>query len=141
MYIISGWCLPILSVRNGFTNHELSGQQCSEPLKLVCNAENLNSTDIIWFAGSTVLAVYSFSSRDQFPLSLQSDVINATAQIENAYYNGNFNYIDFTLTVNVKDLLPFQEQNISCGSMYIRSNAFKINNFQVVGKISLYKQL
>ena len=133
--------MPILSVRDGFTNHELSGPQCSEPLTLVCNAENFNSTDIIWFAGSTVLVVYSFRSSQPFPVSLQSDVINGTAQIENAYYNGDFNYINFTLTVNVKDLLLFQEQNISCGSIYIRSNAFNIKNFNVVGKITLYKHL
>ncbi len=128
------WSLPILSVRDGYANHELSGPQCSEPLTLVCNAENFNSTDIIWFAGSTVLVVYSFRSSQPFPVSLQSDVINGTAQIENAYYNGDFNYIDFTLTVNVKDLLPFQEHNISCGSLYIRSNAFKVKNFNAIGE-------
>ncbi len=128
------WCLPILSVRDGFTNHEISGLQCSEPLTLVCNAENFNSTVIIWFAGSTVLVEYAFRASDPFPVSVTSGVVNATAQIENAYYNGNFNYINFTLTVNVKDLLLFQEQNISCGSIYTRSNAFKVKKFNVIGE-------
>ncbi len=136
------WSLPILSGRDGYTNHELSGLQCSEPLTLVCNAENFSSTDIIWFAGSTVLAVYSFSSRDPFPVSLQSDVINGTAQIENAYYNGNFNFINFTLTVNVKDLLPFKEQNITCGTTYTRSNAFNVKNFNAIGEnVIIYSTL
>ncbi len=128
------WSLPILSVRDGFSNQELSGPQCSEPLTLVCNAVNFNSTNITWFAGSTILVAYSFRSSDPFPMSLQSDVINGTAQIENAYYNGDFNYINFTLTVNVKDLLLFQEQNISCGSIYTRSNAFNVKNFNVIGE-------
>ncbi len=82
------WSLPILSVRDGYANHELSGPQCSEPLTFICNAENFTSTGISWFAGSTVLVAYALRSSYPFPVSLQSDVINGTAPIENANYYG-----------------------------------------------------
>ncbi len=111
--------------------------RCSREVTLTCNALELNSPRIRWFAGDTVLAEYNFILADVYPRKVMTESINATAQISHANFTTTFNYFNFTLSVNITELLPFQGQNFTCGTTSMRSNAIPVpvDNDEDQGKL------
>ena len=109
--------------------------QCLREVTLTCNALEFNSPIISWFAGDTVLARYYFIVIDEYPRVVRTDSTNATAQISYANFTTTFNYFNFTLSVKVNQLIPFQGQNFTCGTTSMRSSAIPVDNLKVLGKI------
>ena len=59
------------------------------------------------------------------------DLLNATVQLTTATFTGGqFSFINFTLSASVSDFLSLQGQNISCGSLALKSS-FRIIEFTV----------
>ncbi len=103
----------------------------------MCNAQEFNIPIISWFAGDTVLATYNFIVTDVYPREVSTDSINATAQISHANFTTLFNYFNFTLSVKVNQLIPFQGQNLFCGTTSMRSHAVPVDNLILLGKICM----
>ena len=120
---------------------KLSGEQCPGTLTLTCDAVNFGTGDIInWFVGDDRLAVFDFAV-DSFPFTTTTspNLLNATVQLQSATLtNGQFSYINFTLSASLSDFLSLQGQNITCGSSLMRSSSFEITSFTVINESSLY---
>ncbi len=112
----------------------LSGPRCSGEVTFTCNAPKFNNPGISWLAGDTVLATYNFIATDVYPKEVMTVPINATAQISNANFSTTFNYFNFTLSVNVNQLIPFQGQNIFCGTTSMKSNAIPVDDLKFLGE-------
>ncbi len=112
----------------------LSGPQCPREVTLTCNALEFNSPRISWFAGDTDLAQYNFILTDVYPKEVMTESINATAQISHANFTSTFNFFNFILSTNLNELVPFQGQNITCGTTSMRSSAIPVDNLKLLGK-------
>ena len=116
---------------------QLSGEYCPGSVILTCNALGFGTSGLIdWYINDTVLARYTFRVDDKFPfIVMVEDILNATVQISSSNFsNGVFNFENFTLSVDLVNLFPFQGQNITCGTITERSNVFNINKFTIQGK-------
>ena len=117
---------------------QLFGEHCPGSVTLTCNTFDFGTDGLIdWYINDTLLARYTYKANHKFPLAVMvQNSLKAVAQISSSsFINGQFNFENFTLSVDLDDLLPFQGQNITCGSFGERSNVFNINKF--VGKIML----
>ena len=120
---------------------KLSGEQCPGTLTLTCDARNLGtSSSIDWFVGDDRLAVFDFIiDSTPFSTTTSPNLLNATVQLQSATLtNGQFSYINFTLSASVSDFLSLQRQNITCGIFSTRSSSFEITSFTVINESSLY---
>ena len=120
---------------------KLSGEQCPGTLTLPCDAVNFGTGDTIsWFVGDDRLAVFDFAvDFTPFTTTTSPNLLNATVQLQSATHtNGQFSYINFTLSASLNDLLSLQGQNITCGSFVMRSSTFEITSFTVINESSLY---
>ncbi len=112
-----------------------SEPRCPREVTFTCNALEFGRPTISWFAGDTVLAEYNYIATDVYPKEVMTDSINATAQISQASFTtSSFNYINFTLSVKLDELDPFQGQNFTCGTTSIRSSDIPVDSFEVLGK-------
>ncbi len=123
-----------------------SGPQCPREVTLTCNALEFSRPTISWFAGDTVLATYNYIATDVYPKEVMTESINATAQISHANFTTMFNYVNFTLSVKLDELIAFQGQNFTCGSTSIRSRDIPVDNSllgkklkQLIKSLILYK--
>lgn len=130
--------MPELSVDNELS--QITGPQCLDMITFTCNL--LNSTDPFfdWYANDVLLARYTYRVGDMFPFDIVPDeMINATVVMSSVnMFKTLHSYYNYTLSVNLRDLLPFQGQNISCGTTRERSTPFPVNNFEVVGELSTF---
>ena len=126
---------------NSDIGSQLSGEYCPGSVTLTCNALGFGTSGLIdWYISNTLLARYIYSPSDTFPstVMVESSIMSAMVQISSSnFINGQFNFENFTLSVDLDDLLPFQRQTITCGTLADRSNVFNINSFTVLGKIIL----
>ena len=121
---------------------QLSGQYCPGSVTLTCNALGFGASGLIdWYINDTLLARYTYVASHKFPFAVMvQSSLNAVVLISSSsLINGQFNFENFTLLVDLDDLLPFQGENIACGTLLQRSNVFNINKFTVLG-ISLFFQ-
>ena len=115
---------------------QLSGEYCPGSVTLTCNALGFGESGLIdWYISDTLLARYIFDSNHKFPFAVMvQSSLKAVAQISSSsLFNGQFNFENFTLSVDLEDLLPFQGQNMTCGTIAERSNVFNINKFTILG--------
>ena len=120
---------------------ELSGEQCPGTLTLTCDAVRLGpSGSINWFVGDDRLAVFDFIiDSTPFTTTTSPNLLNATVQLLSATLtNGQFSYINFTLSAGLSDFLSLQGQNITCGSFVMRSSSFEITEFALINESSSY---
>jgi len=62
-------------------------------------------------------------------------LLNATVKLTSASrINNQFNFINFTLSVSIVNLIPLQGRIISCGDLVQRSQHFKINDFFIINE-------
>ena len=117
---------------------ELAGDQCPGTLTLTCDAVNLTSSTIDWFVGDGRLAVFDFvSDPTPFTTITNPNLLNATVKLQSATLtNGQFRYINFTLSAGLSDFLSLQGQNITCGIFVMRSSSFAITEFTVINESS-----
>ena len=116
---------------------QLSEEYCPGSVTITCNALGFGRSDLIdWYINDTLLARYTYASNHIFPFAVMVNTsLNAVAQISSSSFtNSQFNFENFTLSVDLDDLLPFQGQNITCGTLAERSNVFIINTFEILGK-------
>ena len=133
------FCQPQLISSLGLL--ELSGEQCLGTLILTCDARNLGASGTInWFVGDDRLAMFDvIDDRTPFTTTTSPNLLNATVKLQSATScNGQFSYINFTLSAGLSEFLSLQGQNITCGSFLIRSSSFKIAEFTVINESSLY---
>ena len=133
------FCQPHLSSSIG--SLILSGEQCPGTLTLTCDAVNLGaSSSIEWFVGDDRLAVFDFViDSTPFTTTTNPNLLNATVQLQSASLtNGQFSFINFTLSASLSDFLSLQGQNITCGIFLRRSSSFEITKFTVINESSLY---
>ena len=113
---------------------KLSGEQCPGTLTLTCDAKNFGTKDSVsWFVGDTLLAKFDYID-DPIPFTTTTitNLLNATVQLQSVTLtNGQFSYINFTLSAGFSDFLSLQGQNITCGSFVMRSPSFEITEFTV----------
>ena len=117
---------------------QLSGEYCPGSITITCNALGFGTSGLIdWYISDTLLARYAYVASHNFPFAVMvKSSLNAVAQISSSsFINGQFNFENFTLSVDLDDLLLFQGQNITCGTIIRRSNVFNINKFTIIGKI------
>ena len=128
--------LPQLSSSSG---SQLSGEYCPGSVTITCNALGFGTSGLIdWYINYTLLARYTYLSSHKFPFAVMvQPSLNAVAQISSSsFINGQFYFENFTLLVDLDDLLPLQGLNITCGTLAVRSNVFIINRFDILGKIN-----
>ena len=133
------FCQPQLS--SSIRLLELSGEQCPGTLTLTCDARNFETSGTInWFVGDDRLAVFDVVvDPTPFTTTTSPNLLNATVQLESATFsNGQFSYINFTLSTGLSDFLSLQGQNITCGSFLMRISFFIIAEFTVINESSLY---
>ena len=141
-FFICCWLVAVLGLPQLTSNigSQLSGEHCPGSVTLTCNAFDFGESGLIdWYISDTLLARYIYDSNHKFPfaVTVQSS-LKAVAQISSSsLINGQFNFENFTLFVDVEDLLPFQGQNITCGTITVRSNVFIVNRFDILGKSML----
>ena len=120
---------------------QLSGGYCPGSVIITCNALGFGTSGLIdWYISNTLLARYTYRANDDFPSTVmrESSILNAMVQISSSsLINGLFNFDNFTLSVDLDDLLPYEGQTISCGTLAERSNVFNINQFTILGKVIL----
>ena len=115
---------------------QLFGEYCPGSVTFTCNALGFGTSGLIdWYINDTLLARYTYVASHNFPVTVMvQSSLNAVAQISSSsFFNGQFNFENFTLSVDLEDLLPFQGQNITCGTIAERSNDFNINKFTILG--------
>ncbi len=115
--------------------NSLSGPQCPGTVVFTCNALDFGSQIINWYINNTNVAKYTFSQHDVFPVNITSSISVLKASISSAYIqNSRFNYKNFILFANLEDLLPFQGQILTCGTVAQKSNYFQIENYDIQGE-------
>ena len=128
-------------LRSSIDSLELSGEQCPGTLTLTCDARNFETSGTInWFAGDDRLAVFDVVvDPTPFTTTTSPNLLNATVKLESATpSNGQFSYTNFTLSASLSDFLSLQGQNITCGSLLMRSSSFEITEFTVINESSVY---
>ena len=130
------FCQPPISSSIGPL--ELSGEHCPGTLTLTCDARNYgNAESINWFVGDERLAVFDLAVHSTpFTTTTNPNLLNATVKLESATFSDSqFSYINFTLSAGFSDFLSLQGQNITCGSVRMRSSSFKIAEFTVTNEL------
>lgn len=113
----------------------LSGQLCPTTVTFTCNALEFGSQVIDWYIDNTIVARYTFSQAHRFPLTIMPSVAQFMVQIASVnIINSEFNFINFTLSAQLDDLLQFQGQSLTCGTLVQRSTHFNIAKYEIVGK-------
>ena len=101
------------------------------------------SGSINWFVGDERVAVFDFNT-DSTPFTTTTtrpDLLNATVQLTTATITGaQSSFINFTLSASVSDFLPLQGQNISCGSIVLKSS-FRIREITINNESSYQGRL
>ena len=142
MFVFVYWLVAVLGLPQLTSNigSQLSGEYCPGSVTLTCNAFGFGTSGLIdWYISDTLLARYTYVASHKFPFTVMVSSLNAMAQISSSsFINGQFNFENFTLSVDLDDhLLPFEGQNITCGTLADRSNVFSINKFDILGNIML----
>ena len=121
---------PELTVDDGLS--QLTGPQCLRMITFACTFLDFTSFGIGWYADDALLARYAFQAGTTFPIEfIPEPIIEATVMLSYANASGGrYNYYNYTLSANLTAFLPFQGQNITCGSATVRSNYFPINNLE-----------
>ena len=132
------FCQPQLSSSIG--SLELSGEQCPGALTLTCNVRNFgNAESINWFVDDDRVAVFDLAvhSTPFTSTTTRPDLLNATVKLESATFSdGQFSFINFTLSAGLSDFLSLQGQNITCGSVRMKSTSFEITEFTLKNESS-----
>ena len=110
---------------------EVSTGSLSGSTILTCNAINFSFSTLEWFMNDTVIAKYSIDSKDQYPVTVPADPF-VVKLMDVIITGGLFNFINFTLITDVCNLLEFEGQSISCGTMQERSNSYNISLGKVI---------
>ena len=72
-------------------------------------------------------------------ITIRPDLLNATVQLTSANITGGqSSFINLTLSARMRNFLPLQGQNISCGNLLLRS-FFRIREFTVNNESTSYK--
>ena len=123
------------SLRSSTGESLLSGQQCPGILTLTCNAMNFGTSGLIgWYAGNLRLARFDIIS-DSLPYSVAlTSPLKATVQISSvSQSNSYFNFINFTLSAPVSNFITIRGLAVTCGTLGVRSEEFRIFNYTVFG--------
>ena len=123
------------SLTTSTDEYELSGQQCPGFLTLTCNALNFGTSgSIASYAGDLRLVTYDIAS-DSLPYSVTlTSPLNATVQMSSvSENNGTFNFINFTLSASVSNFITIRGTAVTCGTLVVRSEEFRVSNYTVFG--------
>ena len=124
------------SLRSSTGESLLSGQQCPEILTLTCNAINFGTSGLIgWYVGNQRLVRFDIVS-DSLPYSVAlTSPLKATVQISSvSQSNSYFNFINFTLSAPVSNFITIRGMDVTCGTLGVRSEEFRILNYTILGK-------
>ena len=123
------------SLRSSTGESLLSGQQCPGILTLTCNAMNFGTSGLIeWYAGDQRLVRFDISDSLPYSMALTSP-LKATVQISSvSQSNSYFNFINFTLSAPVSNFITIRGLAVTCGSLGVRSEEFRILNYTIFGK-------
>ena len=125
--------LPTLT--SSTDEYELSRQQCPGILTLTYNALNFGIRGSIGrYVGDLRLVNYDIVS-DSLPYSVTlTSPLNATVQISSVdKNNGTFNFINFTLSAPVSNFTTIRGLAVTCGTLVVRSEEFRVSNYTVFG--------
>ena len=119
--------------------NEITGRLCPGTAVFTCNAKITNIA-IEWFIDDTQIATYILRSRDTYPRVVQSSLPEASVIMTSVTVTANniIAYENFTLSINIKDLAQYIGRNISCGTLFQRSNTIEITKFTKISKFVLY---
>ncbi len=113
----------------------LSGELCSGRVTFSCNSLGTDSANIDFFTNDTVLVRYEYSLDHTYPYTIPSSPSGFMAQITSVIFNNaKFSYVNFTVSVDLMDLIIHQGQSISCGNILVRSNLIEIGNYTIQGE-------
>ena len=110
---------------------ELSGEVCPGYITLTCS-KNTTERIFVWYINDNELARFDEEDVTPFTNKTRPDLFNATVRVTSVVeVNGYFSFDDFTLTARVRDFLPLQGQNLTCGTLLDRSVPFTVNDFSL----------
>ncbi len=113
----------------------LSGGLCPGRVTFSCNSLESDSPVIGIFRNNTRLVRYDFSPQHTYPYIIPSSPAGFMAQITSVIFNNaKFSYVNFTVSVDLMDLIIYQGQSISCGNILVRSNLIEIDNYTIQGE-------
>jgi len=114
------------------------GELFESNVLFTCNALEFGSSGAIgWFTNDNVIAMETLNETDLYPkmLPVNSSFSELVVKIENVFVsNAQFNFINFSLSGNLSDMLQFRLSNITCGTRVARSNSIRIEDFTIKGK-------
>ncbi len=114
----------------------LSGELCPGRVTFSCNSLESDSPVIGIFRNNTRLVRYDFSPQHTYPYIIPSSPAGFMAQITSVIFNNaKFSYVNFTVSVDLINLIIYQGQSISCGNILVRSNTFSIGIYSLIGKL------
>ncbi len=114
----------------------LSGGLCPGTVTFSCDSLETGSPILEWYINNTRIVRYEFHPSHTFPRAMSAAVAELMVQITQANItNMKYNYINFTLSANLKDLIRYQELFVTCGNIAARSNSILIGAYNIRGKI------
>ncbi len=114
----------------------LSGELCPGRVTFSCNSLGTDSANIDFFINDTVLVGYKYSLDHTYPYAIPSSLSGFMAQITSVIFNNTkFSFVNFTVSVDLMDLIIYHGQAISCGNILVRSNYFPIGIYSLIGKL------
>ncbi len=111
---------------------------CPTTVVFICNALEFNQEVLRFDFNTTMVSSYFYNREDSFPRNISSnDNFELSVQISSAELISNrtslFNFVDFTLSINIQNLPELVGTRISCGSGLQRSNIIQIGSSPLTG--------
>ena len=114
--------------------HPLSGELCPGRVTFSCDSLDTNSPIIDYYINGTRLVRYEYRPSHTFPLVVTTSLPGVSVQITSSFLSDTkYIFINFTLSADLNDILPYQQQYITCGTVSVRSASVYIGNFRIKG--------
>ncbi len=117
----------------------LSGELCPGRVTFSCDFLDTRSPIIDYYINDTRLFRYEFLPSHTFPLTVNESLPGIIVQITSANINNNkYSFMNFTLSADFNDIIIYQEQWLTCGTVSVRSNSVYM---MIKGEISYMSDL
>ena len=119
-------------IRSSTSRLDLSGEVCPGYITLTCS-KNTTERIFVWYTNDNELARFDEEDMTPFTIRTRSNLFNATVRVTSVVeVNGYISFDTFTLTARVRDFLPLQGHNLTCGTLLDRSEPFRVYSFTVL---------
>ena len=111
---------------------------CQRSVTFVCNAIHAGQDGTFsWYLSGIAFDSDVYGTDAIYPLTINSTKSGFAIQIaEVTSTDGNFSFINFTLTIELEEIPKYVGQNVTCGKQLKQSLPITIGNYRVKGIMS-----